>query len=467
MRFDGQRVGVAGLGVSGQAVVGALEPLGVELTLIDDSAAGAAKPGDVDLASLDLLIVSPGWLPSSPLLRAADQAGLPVWAEVELAWRLRARPDAPWLAVTGTNGKTTTVEMLAAMVTAGGVNACAAGNVGTPLVQAAGLAKYDAFAVELSSFQLHYARSLRPAAAAVLNLAPDHIDWHGSLAAYHAAKARIYQGVRGTLVYNAEDPAVAQMARTAQAGQAAGPGAGTRLAGFALRAPRLGELGLVDGMVMDRAFSERRYRHAEPLFSLDDLSHLAGPAGRLAPHLVADALAATALALAYGTPPDVIAAALRDFQVGRHRLEEAGSVDGVRYVNDSKATNAHAAAASLSSFAPGSVVWVAGGLAKGASFGPLVAEQASRIKAVVLIGLDHAGLAGALAAEAPGVPVTEIPPGAEVMTRAVAAASQLASPGDVVLLAPAGASMDQFESYADRGRQFGQAVAKMGNANGT
>ncbi|MDR2374522.1 MAG: UDP-N-acetylmuramoyl-L-alanine--D-glutamate ligase [Bifidobacteriaceae bacterium] len=487
VNWAGRRVGVAGLGVSGRAVVAALAPLGAELTLIDDAAPGALAPGEVDLGRLELLVVSPGWPPHGPLLAGARAAGLPIWSEVELAWRLRANPDAPWLVVTGTNGKTTTVEMLGAMLTAGGARAATAGNVGTPLVSAVLAPQTEVFAVELSSFQLHHTRSVRPLAAAVLNVAPDHLDWHGSFEAYAAAKARIFAGVRSAAIFPADDPAVAALAAdavSAGGGSAGGgsPGAGQpgggpgtavaadaagspRAVGFALRAPRLGELGLIDGQLADRAFTDRRRRHAETLASLDDLAHLAGPGGRLAPHLVADALAAAALALAYGTPPDGIGPALRGFGLGPHRLAEVGRAGGVRFVDDSKATNAHAAAAALASFAPGGVVWIAGGLAKGARFESLVAACGDRLKAAVLIGLDQSQLRAALAAGAPEVPVVAVAPGPDVMGRAVAAAAGLAAPGDTVLLAPASASMDQFETYADRGRQFAAAVAKLVSAD--
>ncbi|MDR2567019.1 MAG: UDP-N-acetylmuramoyl-L-alanine--D-glutamate ligase [Bifidobacteriaceae bacterium] len=462
MIFEDRRVGIAGLGVSGRAAAAALEPLGADLCLIDDVADGARRPDQVELETLDLLVVSPGWAPSSPLLRAAREAGLPIWSEVELAWQLRANPAAPWLAVTGTNGKTTAVSMLAAMLKAGGATARAAGNVGDPLVTAVLAEDVEVFAVELSSFQLHHTHSMRALASVVLNVAPDHLDWHGSRKAYAADKARVWHGVQDALVYNADDLGAARLAKAAKAADAARP---ARPVSFTLRAPRLGQLGVVDGLLVDRAFSERRYRHAEALASFDDLNHLAGPDGRVAPHLAANALAASALALAYGTPPDAIGGALSGFHLGAHRLAKVGAAGGVRFVDDSKATNAHAAAAALASFPAGSVVWIAGGLAKGATFETLVTDRADRLKGAVLIGLDHAALATALAGRAPQVPVVEVEPGPEVMDRAVKAAVGLADAGDSVLLAPAGASMDQFESYADRGRQFADAVARLGGAN--
>jgi UDP-N-acetylmuramoylalanine--D-glutamate ligase len=466
VNLAGQRIGVAGLGLSGRAAVAALEPLGATLTLIDDAAEGTLPPASVDLSSLDRLVVSPGWAPGSPLLQAARAAELPVWSEVELAWQLRANPAAPWLTLTGTNGKTTTVELLRDLLVAGGARAVAVGNVGNPLVSAVLEASTEVFAVELSSFQLHYTTSVRPLAAALLNVAADHIDWHGSFEAYAADKARVFSGVERFCVYNAADPAARAAALAAvPPGAGGGDEAEPRAVGFTLAAPRLGEIGLVDRQIVDRAFGPERWRQARPLVSLDDLAHLAGPDGRLAPDLVADVLAAIALALAYGTEVDGIGQTLRGFRPGAHRREEIAEISGVRFVDDSKATNAHAAAAALGCFPAGSVVWIAGGLAKGARFESLVARRSDRLKAAVLIGLDHHELTAALAAGAPGLPVLEIAPGENLMERTVAAAAALAEPGDTVLLAPASASMDQFDSYAERGRAFAQAVERLVSAD--
>ncbi|MDR2454647.1 MAG: UDP-N-acetylmuramoyl-L-alanine--D-glutamate ligase [Bifidobacteriaceae bacterium] len=468
--FAGRRVGVAGLGLSGRAAAAALAPLGAELVLADDApgAPGAVAPAQVAVEGLDLLVVSPGWPPTSPLLARARAAGVPIWSEVELAWRLRANPEAAWLAVTGTNGKTTVTQMLESILRASGVRAGAAGNVGAPLVAAVADPAVEAFAVELSSFQLHHTYSMRPQAAAILNLAPDHLDWHGSFEAYAAAKGRIYQGARRALVFNSAAPATRRLAEAALGAGAAAPGA--QLVGFTLSAPRAGEVGVAGGWLADRAFYARGRRHARPLAPLDDLAHLAGPGGRLAPHTVANALAAAALALAAGLGGEAgaggIGQGLRRFEAGAHRLETVAEVGGARYVDDSKATNAHAAAAALEAFAPGSVVWIAGGLAKGARFEDLAARRADRLKAAVLIGRDRRPLAEALAAAAPVVPVVEIADGPGVMARAVAQAAALAGPGDAVLLAPASASMDQFASYAERGQAFRQAAEALARAAG-
>lgn len=458
------RVVVAGLGVSGRAARDVLTGLGARVTTVDDRAPDA-DAGDVGefltgggLDDVDVVVVSPGWAPGHPLLAAARAAGVPVWSEVELAWRLRvdrAAGDgpAPWLAVTGTNGKTTTVEMLASVLRAAGRTTAAVGNVGTPVVLAATDPAMDVLAVELSSFQLHHTASMAAQAAAVLNVAADHLDWHGTFDAYAADKGRIFQGVEVACVYNAADPTTEHLVREADVAD------GAVAVAFTLGAPSVGQVGLVDRVLVDRGFTALRHTHAAELATLDDLAHLAGPDGP-APHIVQNALAAAALALAHGVPPEAVGAGLRAYRPGAHRIATIAEVDGVQWVDDSKATNAHAAAAALAAFAPGSVVWIAGGLAKGATFDDLVAARADRLHAVVLIGVDAAPIADALARHAPQVPVVRVDPGdtGTVMTRAVTEARRLADaralPGTTVLLAPACASMDQFSSYAARGEAY-------------
>ncbi|PZR55444.1 UDP-N-acetylmuramoyl-L-alanine--D-glutamate ligase [Xylanimonas oleitrophica] len=496
--LDRARVVVAGLGVTGRAVVAALAGRVTSVTTVDGGAddADVRTPEDPHaVAALvrdaDLVVASPGWRPASPLLAAALEAGVPVWSEVELAWRLRADRlggggPAPWLAVTGTNGKTTTVEMLASILTSAGLRTRAVGNVGTPLVEAALDPALDVLAVELSSFQLHFTHTVAVEAGAVLNVADDHLDWHGSPEAYAADKGRVYERAQVACVYNAADARTEHLVREADVAD------GARAVGFTLGAPGPGMLGLVEDVLVDRAFhapadARDRRSFAAELGTLADLAHLApgahgtsdvppgadgdepvsgdaAPAAAQVPaHVVADALAAAALARAHGVPARAVRDGLRSFVPGGHRIERVGLVDGVAYVDDSKATNAHAAAASLAAYPPGSVVWVAGGLAKGATFDELVASRADRLRAAVLIGADAEPFAGALARHAPEIPVERVDPGetGTVMRRAVAAARALARPGDTVLLAPAGASQDQFRSYAQRGEAFAAAVHEL------
>lgn len=467
MELDGVRVLVAGLGVSGRAAAAVLTARGARVRTYDDAAAdaderdAAAFLGADGLAGVDLVVASPGLRPAHPVLAAALGRGIEVVSEVELAWRLRAdrgaRGPAPWLAVTGTNGKTTTVGMLASILEAAGERAAAVGNVGSPLVLAATDPSLDVLAVELSSFQLHFTHSMSAEAAAVLNVAPDHLDWHGSLEAYAADKGRVFERARVACVYNAADPTTRRLVEEADVVD------GAVAVGFTLGTPSVGQVGLVEHVLVDRGFAALRHTHAAELGTLDDLAQLAGPNGDVPPHVVADALAAAALALAHGVEPAAVRAGLRAFGPGAHRIATVGEVDGVAYVDDSKATNAHAAAASLAAFPEGSVVWVAGGLAKGATFDELVELRRDRLAAAVLIGVDRAPLRDALARHAPQVPVFEVEPGetGDVMGTAVTAARRLAAgvpQPATVLLAPACASMDQFVSYADRGEKFTAAV---------
>ncbi|CAM5793546.1 UDP-N-acetylmuramoyl-L-alanine--D-glutamate ligase [Cellulomonas persica] len=468
--LEGARVVVAGLGVSGRAAAEVLASRGARVVPVDDASDDAVATdeylagGGLDRA--DLVVTSPGLAPHHPLLAAAAARGLPVWSEVELAWRVRvpgpSGVPAPWLALTGTNGKTTTVGMLESILSAAGRTALAVGNVGTPITHAATDASLDVLAVELSSFQLHFTHSMSAQAAAVLNVAPDHLDWHGSLEAYAADKARVYERAQLACVYNVADPRTEQMVRDADVVD------GAVAVGFTTATPSVGQIGLVEDVLVDRGFARLRHTHATELATLDDLRAHAGPDGTVPRHVVADALAAAALALAHGVEPVAVRDGLRAFDPGRHRIETVAhesTPDGpVSYVDDSKATNAHAAAASLGAFAPGSVVWIAGGLAKGARFDELVRTRRDRLRGVVLIGVDREPLRDALARHAPDVPVVEIVPGetGDVMTSAVAAARSLVrtagASGATVLLAPACASMDQFASYAARGDAFAAAA---------
>ncbi|WP_151082675.1 UDP-N-acetylmuramoyl-L-alanine--D-glutamate ligase [Nocardioides cynanchi] len=468
------RAVVAGFGVSGFAAADNLTHLGASVTALDESADGKLEKAtllevlgaDVRLGAgvtatlpddTDLLVVSPGWRPSAPLLVQARERGVPVWGEVELAWRLRD-PDsaAPWLAVTGTNGKTTTVQMLDSMLRAAGLRSVAAGNVGLPIVEAVmDPTPYDVLAVELSSFQLHYTDSMAAESAAVLNVAEDHLDWYPGptgMADYAADKGRVYTGVQRACVYNAADPETERLVREAEVAE------GARAIGFTLGMPGVGMVGLVDDLLVDRAFIPERQSSAAELCTLDDLP---SPA----PHVVANALAAAALARAHGISQAAVREGLRSFSPDGHRIATVAvaspETGGVAWVDDSKATNPHAALSSLLAFDP--VVWIAGGLAKGARFDDLVRTARSRLRGVVLLGRDRDVIAAALARHAPDVPVIvieggETGSGHAAMERAVTAAASLARPGDTVLLAPGCASMDMFTDYADRGEAFAGAV---------
>ncbi|MFF7336958.1 UDP-N-acetylmuramoyl-L-alanine--D-glutamate ligase [Streptomyces sp. NPDC008163] len=462
--WQGKHVTVAGLGVSGIPAARVLHGLGAVVTVVNDgdderSRAQAAEleaqgitvrlgDGDTLPESTELIVTAPGWKPGKPLFAAAADAGVPVWGDVELAWRLRGRDGrepAPWLAVTGTNGKTTTVRMLASILEAAGLRTAAVGNIGVSLLDAVlGEETYDVLAVELSSYQLHWAPSLRAHSAAVLNLAPDHLDWHGSMEAYAADKGRIYEGNRIACVYNAADPATEDLVREADVEE------GCRAIGFTLGTPGPSQLGVVDGILVDRAFVQNRQKQAQELAEVADVDPPA-------PHNIANALAAAALARAFGVAPAAVRDGLRNFRPDPHRIEHVADVAGVAYVDDSKATNTHAAEASLAAY--DSIVWIAGGLAKGATFDELVTGCAKRLRGVVLMGADRALIREALARHAPEVPVVDLDrTDTGAMSEAVREAARLARPGDTVLMAPACASMDMFVNYNKRGEAFADAV---------
>jgi len=465
--WDRVRAVVVGIGVSGFAAADTLVHLGAQVTVLAESATddqqekarlleilgaqvriGVGATDGLEGAA-DLVVTSPGVRPTAPVLVAARAAGVPVWGEVELAWRVRD-PDHPgrWLCLTGTNGKTTTVQMLEAVLRAAGTASVACGNVGLPIVEAVmDPVPYDVYAVELSSFQLHYTHTMAAESAAVLNIAEDHLDWYPSMAEYAADKGRIYERVRRACVYNVADPVTEQLVRDADVQE------GARAIGFTLGVPDVGMVGVVDGVLADRAFVEQRATTAAELCTVGDLASDA-------PHFVANALAAAALARSVGVPPAAVRAGLASFTPDGHRIAEVATVDGVRYVNDSKATNPHAAAASLAGY--DRVVWIAGGLAKGASFDELVRSVRGRLAGVVLLGQDRHVISAALSRHAADVRVIEVDGrDTSAMDRVVAAAAELASPGDTVLLAPGCASMDMFANYGARGDAFAESVRRL------
>ncbi|MYW66247.1 UDP-N-acetylmuramoyl-L-alanine--D-glutamate ligase [Streptomyces sp. SID8379] len=464
--WQDKNITVAGLGVSGLSAARALAGLGASVTVVDggDSETHREKAALLEEAGIsvrlgdaatlpdgtELVVTSPGWKPESPLFEAARARGVDVVGDVEIAWLLRGPNAAPWLAITGTNGKTTTTQMLASILEAAGLRTAAVGNIGTPIIDVVlqGDDAYDVFAVELSSYQLHWAPSLRAHSGAVLNLAPDHLDWHGSMEAYAADKGRIYEGNQVACVYNVADKATENLVREADVEE------GCRAIGFTLGTPGPSELGVVDGILVDRAFVENRQKSAQELAEIADVNPPA-------PHNIANALAAAALARAFGVEPQAVREGLRNFRPDAHRIAHVADVHEVAYIDDSKATNTHAAQASLASYE--SIVWIAGGLAKGATFDELVSGAAKRLRGVVLIGADRGLIREALERHAPEVPVVDLErTDTGAMSAAVQEAARLARPGDTVLMAPACASMDMFTNYNKRGDAFAEAVRELG-----
>ncbi|WP_067699156.1 UDP-N-acetylmuramoyl-L-alanine--D-glutamate ligase [Nocardia jejuensis] len=462
----GRDVLVAGWGVSGRSLIEPLQDIGARPVVTDAGQKALAEAAELGLptatsgdllehgalARFALVITSPGWRPDSPVLASAVTEGIPVWGDVEFAWWVdQARiygPVRKWLVVTGTNGKTTTTQMTHSILRAAGIPSVACGNIGLPILDALRRSPGpQVLAVELSSFQLHWAPSVRPEAGVVLNVAEDHLDWHGGLDAYAAAKARALTGRVG--VVGLDDQVASALARKSKA---------RRTVGFRIGVPADGELGVVDGKLLDRAFTK-----AAILAEVGDISPQ-GPAG------VADALAAAALTRSIDVAPQFVKEGLQEHKVGPHRAAFVRELGGVAFVDDSKATNPHAARSSI--LAHPQVVWVAGGQLKGASVEDLVEEVREHLVGAVLFGVDAAVIAAALARHAPDVPVVELGSGDDavmgvpvtgtepdaVMARAVHVAAGFAQRGDTVLLAPAAASLDMFADYTHRGRSFAAAV---------
>jgi UDP-N-acetylmuramoylalanine--D-glutamate ligase len=464
---------VIGLAKTGFSVADTLNELGARVLIVAESCSAeildivevlgisnvidtvAKQKEAIDEFAPDLIVVSPGVPPTNALVTNAISKNIPVWGDVDLAWRLRDRFDTKqeWICVTGTNGKTTVVEMTEAMLLAAGVRAVACGNIGKPILDCIrDPAEFEVLVVEMSSFQLHYLNYIEPFSAACLNIAEDHLDWHGSFEAYRVSKERIYEGTKVACIYNLEDSFTEQMVQAATVNE------GARAIGFGLGTPKPSNVGYVDEFLVDRAFLDQRADSALEIASFDDFHGL----GVLTPHLLSNIAAAAALARSFGVPPAACREALRNFRVSSHRIELVLENQGVRYINDSKATNAHAASASLSSFE--NVVWILGGQLKGVDISELISKFSKRLRAAVVIGVERNQILESFSTLAPGVPVFEVPDGEEVMQRAVEIASKSAEAGDVVLLAPAAASMDQFDSYQDRGTKFAEAVSKVVNS---
>jgi len=451
-----KRILVAGAGVTGVAAAKALVKRGSVVTLTDekvDTVEGYSviKPSAVDFSQFDSFLVSPGWREDHPLVIAARAGKVSIINEIDLAWSLK-KPAQKWIGLTGTNGKTSTVELTAQMMRAGGFSALACGNVGTTVIEAVESAEnYQYLVLELSSFQLHWLEDANFVSSAILNIANDHIDWHGSFDNYAAAKISLLEK-SNTAILNADDSEVVTRTQHWLG----------RKVFFALDTPAPGELGIVEELLVDRAFVADPQEAA--MFS--ELIEVTPTV----PHNVSNALAAAGLARTIGIPHEKIREAITSFTPGKHRIEKVLEKDSITWINDSKATNPHAAAASIMSAL--SVVWIAGGLAKGATMGELVERVKARVRVAILIGEDRELIARELKDRAPHIEIISVDTPAQYerggtdnsfMEKVVTQAREKALAGDTVLLAPACASMDQFVSYADRGDRFTQAVKKVIN----
>jgi len=488
--WAGLRVVVAGLGVSGFAAADALLERGARVIVVDprqeqsqrergivldtlgaDILLGPDQVGQLPIFDDDqpaeVLIVSPGWDDDQPLLQAARAAGLPIWGEAELAWRLRPETGAaPWLSITGTRGKATTATLLAAMLNAGGHRATAIGQAGTSLLEAVlHPDPYDVLAVQLSGFQLRWSTSLRPHSAVCLNVSGSDLE-DGSL----AARGRVYHNTERACVYNLADPATEKLVMDAEVIE------GCRAIGFTLGVPAVSVVGLVEDVLCDRAFVAERRTSAAELGTLEDV-RTAG-AGILAPHIIANALAAAALARSFGVPAIAIRDGLRGYLPLLHHLTPVGLTGDVTWVDDSAATDPAAASAGLAAFDRS--VWIAGGsletvganhpagsARRATDLAALVQKHTERLRAVVLIGPDRGVLREALQRHAPDVPVVDVDvaeTGAvPVMEVVVARAGQLARPGDTVLLSP-GFGPEPGQTLDQRGLAFVAAVRSRSDA---
>ncbi len=455
LNFHGQKILIAGGGVTGTSIASFLSSRGATVVIADENSKLVSKfpvlrPEAVVVENFSAVVVSPGWKENHPLLRDARGAGIEILNEIDIAWNLAQEiaPHQKWLALTGTNGKTTTVEMTAAILQRAGLKAVACGNVGDTVIDAVNKKEgFDYLILELSSFQLHWLRQAHFVSVAILNIADDHLDWHGSFKAYCQAKLSLLDHAE-TAILNGEDNAILQGANRWDG----------RKIFFSLNTPGPGELGIVENLLIDRAFVSDP-QEASMIAEITDIQPTL-------PHSVSNALAAAGLARSVGVSYTDIQSALIEFHPGRHRIELIHSDGGISWINDSKATNPHAAQASILSHL--SVIWIAGGLAKGADMNALVERTKDRIKAVILIGEDRDLIEAAFKRFAPRTPLIKIDTKSakgevsnELMEKVVVAAQELAASGDTVLMAPACASMDQFISYADRGDRFTAAVRNL------
>ena len=450
--FADQRFLILGAGVTGSAVANSLRSRGGLVTITDDNAQDALRPETINLANFDAVVISPGWRQDHPLVAQVLSSNLHILNEIDLAWQIRSEiaPQQKWLALTGTNGKTTTVEMVAKILQTAGLKAVACGNVGDTVIEAVDRKNaFDYLVLELSSFQLHWAKQAQFFSAAILNIADDHLDWHGTFDAYADAKFSILDRA-DIAILNADDEQVVLRANRFTG----------RKVFFSLDTPAPGEIGVVEELLVDRAFVADPLE-AAMICELKDITPTV-------PHNVSNALAAAALARTVDVSHEHIQKALQEFKPGRHRIETVYESNSISWINDSKATNPHAASASLMSHL--SVVWIAGGLAKGAEMSSLVQRCKGRIKAAILIGADRQLIEDALQEHAPDIPRILLDAPADyarggdsnaLMEAVVSQAAKLVAPGDTVLMAPACASMDQFISYADRGDRFAAAVRKV------
>ena len=439
--LSGKSCLVIGAGVTGRAVHEALLKFGALSKIFDEKVSGKNDVINELPKGIELAIVSPGWKMDHPAILNLKSAGTKVIGEIDFAWQVKQvlAPNQKWIALTGTNGKTTTIKMIESIFQAAKINGVACGNVGQTVIASVCAEKpFDYLAIELSSFQIQWSELPRYQSVAILNIAEDHIDWHGSFEDYAAAKLKLLKQAEKSFVNKSDPELVKRVGKET-------------VIWFSLETPNPNELGLVENLLIDRTFSPTPSQ-ANEIAELVDITPTA-------PHNVLNALAASALVLSIGINYEAIKLGLRNFSPDHHRMELVLSKNEINWIDDSKATNPHAAAASLLSYFQ--IIWIAGGLAKGASMDELVSRCAKRIKSVILIGQDRELISDAFAKFSPATEIIRVDQSTDskqLMNDVVMQAIKLAKPGDTVLLAPACASMDQFDSYVERGQLFAQAV---------
>jgi UDP-N-acetylmuramoylalanine--D-glutamate ligase len=440
----GKKCLVIGAGVTGQAVDKALKKLGAISYLFDEKLESNHNIVNQIPKEIDFAIVSPGWREDHPVIGKLKDMGIEIIGEVDFAWKIKEviAPNQKWVALTGTNGKTTTIKMVESIFKSAKINGAACGNVGQTVIESVlHEPALDYLALELSSFQIHWSELPRYESVAILNIAQDHIDWHGNFENYAQAKLKLLKQSKKSFV-NKSDKVLSAKVPSGS------------VIWFSLNTPQPGELGVVENLLIDRAFSPSP-TEANEISELVDITPTV-------PHNVMNALAASALALSLGVNYHSIKDGLKNFSTDHHRMELILSQDEINWVDDSKATNPHAAMASLLSYF--NIIWIAGGLAKGASMDELAVGARNRIKSIILIGQDRELIAQAFAKHSPSAELIRInqeSDAKQLMRDVVMQAKKLAKSGDTVLLAPACASMDQFDSYVQRGQLFAQAVREL------
>jgi UDP-N-acetylmuramoylalanine--D-glutamate ligase len=460
-KFSGKNILIVGAGVTGKSCAKVLTKFEANVTLFDEkiaekstseyklineiSASSSSEPTTFDLA-----VVSPGWRLDHPVIKKLRDLKIPLISEVDLAWQIKTElaPNQRWIALTGTNGKTTTIQMVQSIFDAAKVNGKACGNVGETVIESVTKSpSFDYLALELSSFQIAWSELPTFSAVSILNIAEDHLDWHGSFESYAAAKLKLTNQAK-VVILNKTDSEITS--RAGVKGEKLN-GNNQNIVWYSLQTPKIGEIGLVENLIIDRAFGDSQ--SADEIAELSDIKPTV-------PHNVLNAMAAAALCLAIGISHKFIKQGLANFKTDHHRLELVARENEISWVDDSKATNPHAAEAAL--LAHEKVVWIAGGLAKGAQMRDLIANCHNRIRAAILIGQDRKLISDAMAEIAPKIPIFLVDGenSDELMEKVVKKAAEIAVANDTVLLAPACASMDQFISYAHRGELFANAVKK-------